>query len=143
MKRDQQRTEDISQETAHITNDEILTSPGPDAISPITMMILFQTFPSRVAAVATKFLHNRKMPHNWKTAEVVLIPKTNGGYRPINLISALARCLEAIVEERLRSFAKENYLFLPTHQDFCNGGSMFNQSQKIATKAETLQTLQT
>lgn len=61
---------------------------------------------------------------------MVLIPKGNGGYRPISLISALAKGFEALIEERLRQYAEENGLLSPTQYGFRKGRSVLNAIQR-------------
>lgn len=78
------------------------------------------------------------MPQEWKTAEVVLIPRGNRGYRPISLISAFAKGFEAIVEERLRTFTEEHGLLSSTQFGFRRRRSMLNAVERVVTKAESV-----
>lgn len=131
-----------------VTREEVQTTaqriksgkaPGPDGIPPEVVKTLFRNFPDLVADVATKVLREGYFPPEWKAAEVVLLPKGSGGYRPICLISALAKGFEAIVEERLRKHAEDHGLLSPNQYGFRKKRSALTAIHTIIDKAEAIQ----
>lgn len=133
--------------TPIVTREEVINiaakihsakAPGPDGIPPAAVKILFADFPDVVAAVATKVLKEGIIPTDWKAAEVVLIPKGNGGFRPICLISSLAKGFEALIEERLRNFAEEREILSPRQYGFRKKKSALTAVQSVIDKAERL-----
>lgn len=99
---------------------------GPDGLPSMAVKVLFKEFPTLVAADATYTLCTGRMPHSWKIAEVVLIPKANGGFLSKSLISALAKGIEAIIEERHRFFAGDHDLLSLTQYGCRKGWSDVN-----------------
>ena len=56
-------------------------------------------------------------PHDWKLARITLIYKYGlktdcGNYRPISVISIIAKVFEKVVCNQLRSFMKENIIII-------------------------------
>ena len=51
----------------------------------------------------------------WKTATIRALPKSNGGWRPISLLSNMGKLLERIVFQYLKAFCIDNEL-IPDHQ---------------------------
>lgn len=70
-------------------------APGPDS-PPSALRTLLQELPGVAAAIAITIVRNGQLPMTRKETEVVFMPKGNGGYWPICLISALAKAYEAV-----------------------------------------------
>lgn len=146
-RQDENFTEDESQ---NVTISEILQianniktgkAPGPDGVPAEAVKILFKEFPETIAEVANRMIAEGRFPTAWKSAEVVLIPKGNGGYRPICLINALAKGFEAIFHERLRVFTEEHGLLSETQYGFRKHRSVLTAINRITSKAETLRNM--
>ena len=92
------------------------TTPGSDRISYQMIKALSFTSKSRLLSLYNNILDTSIIPHDWKTATLIPIPKNNTdkntikGYRPISLISCLSKVLERIVANRIIWFTEKNHL---------------------------------
>ena len=93
-------------------------APGPDGIPVLAVKLLLKEYPESVAAAATEMLRTGLFPTAWKAADLVLIPKGPGSYRPICLLGSLAKAFESIVEARLQEFAEKNGLLSEVQYGF-------------------------
>lgn len=92
------------------------SAPGPDGI---TNKILRNLDDESVEAV-TRYMNvcweTGRLPAQWKTAKVVMIPKPGKklqieNLRPISLTSCLGKLLEHVVLNRITNYMEENGLF--------------------------------
>ena len=79
---------------------------------------------------------NGKVPRMWKRANVSPIHKkdsrpTIGNYRPISLLSTLAKVQEIIVYRRLYRFLADNHLLTPKNSGFTEKDSALYQLSNI------------
>jgi hypothetical protein len=91
-----------------------------------------------IAKIATRVMREGRLPQAWKKAEVVLIPKGGGSYRPICLLGTLAKSFEAIIETRLRLHAERHGLLSPAQYGFRKNRSTTGAIQRIVGKAEAI-----
>ena len=95
--------EEVASLLANVKN----RSPGPDGIYNIMLYRGPDLLQTVLAKVYSKCLSIGYMPMRWKQAETVMIPKPEkdrsapGNYRPISLLSVLAKLLEGIIARRL------------------------------------------
>lgn len=111
-------------------------APGPDGVPIAAVKLLFKEHSAAVAESLTSAIRAGEFPLAWKQAEVVLIPKGNGGYRPICLLNALAKGYETIIEERLRQFAEKCGLLSPVQFGFRKHRSALTAIHRILSRAE-------
>ena len=81
-------------------------------------------------------LINGKVPLMWKEANVTLIfkkddPSIASNYRPISLLSAVAKVLEKIVHKHLFNFVRDHDLLSALQSGFIPGDSTVNQLTDI------------
>ena len=97
----------------HVTEDDILSTindlktdsaPGHDEIPVIVIKELAHILSPYLAVIFNMCLGTNHTPRIWKTGKVVLIPKQNGGYRPITLLPVFVKILERLVLRRLQVF---------------------------------------
>lgn len=78
-------------------------APGPDLIPGAVVKGILANRPELCAKALDSMLRgDEPFPEAWKAAEAVLIPKPKGGYRPISLLTTLAKSAEAVIDARLR-----------------------------------------
>ena len=99
-----------------IHNMENKTSVGTDGI-PIT--VIKQALPVLVmvlAKLANAIISKSKWPREWKCATVIPTPKKGkpknllSSLRPISLLCAISKLMEAILEDQFSSYVEENVL---------------------------------
>ena len=94
-------------------------SPGYDGIFP-TMWIRLTEEPEFLQFLTKAFNHllmTSTVPECFRTAQVIAIPKPNGGLRPISLLPTLSKVLERIITDRLQE------VFTPRPSQFgCRSG---------------------
>jgi len=96
-----------------ITHLKYGTSVGPDDISYTTLQHFNEAAPLLLPNLFTACLTWSVHPHEWKTANCVIIPKPGKksysqpkSYRPISLLSCFGKLLETIIAKRLAHTAQ-------------------------------------
>ena len=97
-------------------------SVGPDAISNFLLINAGPKLKRWLTACVNATLRTGEIPQVWKTANVKPLPKPSGGFRPISLISNLAKFVERIVCRRLTKHCKEHKV-IPENQFAAHGGT--------------------
>ena len=98
------------------------SSVGSDDIS---MHLLKDAGPRLLCWIADCFnysMRNGFVSTLWKTANIIALPKSSGGYRPISLLPNLGKLLERVILKRLRRFCKDNDV-IPNNQYANKGGT--------------------
>ena len=95
-----------------VKNDK---SPGMDNLSPIICKKFFAYHLDIMVAIINCCLRLSYVPYLWKISVVRIIPKPgresydkSGSYRPIGLLSILAKMLETVMANRIRKFMNDN-----------------------------------
>ena len=95
-----------------VKNDK---SPGMDNLSPIICKKFIAHHLDIMVAIINCCLRLSYVPYLWKISVVRIIPKPgresydkSGSYRPIGLLSILAKVLETIMANRVRKFMQNN-----------------------------------
>ena len=95
-------------------------SCGPDSITASTLKDGCQILSAPLTAIINASIDSGKFPTPWKTAKVVPIlkkgsPEIKTNYRPVSLLSVVAKLLEMVIQEQLSDYFEKNKL-LPTGQ---------------------------
>ena len=98
-------------------------SPGIDCISAKLLNDAGDTISESLANIFNLSLQSGIFPDDWKLARITPIYKDGsktecGNYRPISVISIVAKVLEKLVCNQLRSFMKENYIIINEQSGF-------------------------
>ena len=87
------------------------TAPGEDGCtysmirqSPVEFKLLFLD-------LCNQSLHHGRLPNKWKVAQLIPIPKKDGTYRPISLITVMSKVCEKMVLNRLHWNAQPVNMF--------------------------------
>ena len=135
----QQTTAEIRE--IKITDDEVLkllqeTNPsksmGPDNINPKVMKECAQELASPFAKLFNMSLQMNKFPTAWKIAHVTALHKKGAknlvsNYRPISLLSCVAKLFEKCVFVKVIKFLFDNHLITNMQSGFLPGDSTVNQ----------------
>ena len=94
---------------------DVTKAMGPDKISPHTLVKCADQLAAPLAALFQACLVQNKWPKIWKRANVVAIHKKNKktspqNYRPISLLSILAKVYERILVKNITNFFDTNHL---------------------------------
>ena len=105
---------------------------GPDAINNRILQELATPLSSPLSDLFNFSLINGKVPLMWKEANVTPIfkkddPSIASNYRPISLLSAVAKVLEKIVHKHLFNFVRDHDLLSALQSGFIPGDSTVNQ----------------
>lgn len=96
-------------------------SPGPDLINNEILKHLSKKAVAYLTSICNGCMRLGYFPLHWRTANVLPIYKTGkdkhnpDSYRPISLLSTLAKLLEKVILTRLQDFILENEV-IPPHQ---------------------------
>ena len=98
-------------------------SPGIDGISAKLLMEAGDTISEYLANIFNLSLQSGIFPVDWKLARIMPIYKDGsktkcGNYRPISVISIVAKVFEKLVCNQLRSFMKENNIIMDEQSGF-------------------------
>lgn len=79
-------------------------APGPDGVPAEAVRALLRRWPSVFARLVEGILSSGEFPDEWKTANLVLIPKPGrkDAFRPICLLDTIAKAVETILNIRLQ-----------------------------------------
>ena len=98
-----------------LKNLDVTKAVGPDKISPHTLVKCADQLAAPLAALYQACLTQNKWPKIWKRANVVAIHKKNRktspqNYRPISLLSILAKVYERILVKNITNFFDTHHL---------------------------------
>jgi len=114
------------------------SAPGTDGITPSMLRNLSHKALNHLTHLLNHLLRLGHFPALWKTAIVIPIPKPNkpsndpNSYRPISLLSNLAKLFERILAARLTSFVLQHQLLPHTQFGFRKKHSTVAQLARIA-----------
>lgn len=91
------------------------SSPGPDNVPYSVIKLFSKRTLEFLTALFNACLRQRHFPVLWRTARVVPLPKSSGGYRPISLLSNVSKVFERILLLRLKEWLLE-FEVIPAHQ---------------------------
>ena len=77
-------------------------APGIDGIPTILIQQLAPILAPHLKLIYDLSIGINHTPRIWKTGEVILIPKSGGGYRPITLLPIFVKILEKLILKRLQ-----------------------------------------
>lgn len=85
-------------------------APGPDGVPAEVLKILMNTWPAKFASMVDRILGDGHFPEEWKTANLVLLPKPGkpNAYRPICLLDTVGKAVESIINNRLQEELEDN-----------------------------------
>lgn len=84
-------------------------APGPDGITNKVLKSLSKKAIMTLVAIINAILRLRYFPHDWKCADVIVLPKPGQSatfpqnYRPISLLPTLGKIAEGVILKRLRT----------------------------------------
>lgn len=117
-------------------------SPGYDLITGQIIKELPNIALLKLQHIINACFKLRYVPHHWKIAEVIVIPKPGKpttevtSYRPISLLPALSKVFERLLLKRLNKIVNERKL-IPNHQfGFRNKHSTIDQVHRITNTIE-------
>ena len=93
------KTEEILEAIACMRTD---AAPGMDGIPAVLIQQLAVTLVPHLKLIYDLSIGINHTPRVWKTGQVVLIPKPDGGYRPITLLPIFVKILERLILKRLQ-----------------------------------------
>ena len=104
------------------------SAPGPDAIPNRFMKETVDEISLPLSILFSKSLKERKIPDEWRTANVTPIYKKGsksepGNYRPVSLTSSVGKLMEKIVKQAIENHVESNSLIRSTQHGFRNGRS--------------------
>ena len=85
-----------------IMNLKTETAPGPDGIPTLFIQNTAAILVPHLSTIFNLSLGLNHTPKIWKEGRVVLIPKSDGGYRPITLLPVFAKIMEKLILKRLQ-----------------------------------------
>ena len=111
-------------------------SPGPDKIHPRVLHEIAKSISIPVAIIYSTSLRTKKLPSEWKIANVSAIYKKGnksqaGNYRPVSLTSVLCKVVESIIRDKVIEHMKDNNLFTDKQFGFISGRSTMLQLLKV------------
>lgn len=127
-------------ELVHIVKKLKATAPGEDGISNAMLKKAPNIFWQKMADVCNASMKLGFIPEKWKTAVVVLIAKegkdwtTVKGYRPISLLSAIAKILERVVAKRLIKELRRRKILPETQSAFLGDHGVEDHSFRMAQR---------
>ena len=85
-------------------------SPGPDAINPKFLRAMAECLAAPMTEICKKSLQERRLPHDWKTANVspVFMKGSRSeprNYRPVSLTSIPCKVLDSITRDKMLKYA--------------------------------------
>ena len=91
-------------------------SPGPDQIHPRVLHEIADAIIMPVTYIFCTSLRTKKLPQDWKNANVSAIYKKGkkshpGNYRPVSLTAVLCKVMESLIRDAVMNHMKENNLF--------------------------------
>ena len=107
---------------------KINKSPGPDKIHPRVLREISQAICKPLQIIFQTSINTRKLPDEWKHAQVTAIFKKGAktkpqNYRPVSLTCIICKILESIVRDKIIDHMTDNKLFSPKQFGFISGRS--------------------
>lgn len=102
-------------------------APGPDGLPYVCFRQCEDILTPILLCIFSASLRLGHVPASWKVAIVVPVPKPGGdltspkGFRPISLLSTLAKLLERIITDRLTFFLETHRCLAPSQYGFRQG----------------------
>jgi hypothetical protein len=99
---------------------------GPDGISGRYYKIFAEELAYPLSAIFSHCLQACTFPVSWKLANIIALPKTDGGLRPISLLPAPGKLLEkfllrkVIIPSMSKSFDSKQFAFIPSKWSGCS-----------------------
>ena len=97
-------------------------SMGRDGISLFLLKDAGPRLTQWIVDCCNQSLRSGHVPHQWKEANIIALPKPSGGYRPISLLSNLGKLVERVVLRRLKEHCFLNNI-IPENQYANKGGT--------------------
>ena len=100
------------------------TSPGLDRVHNKHLSHLPPDYKLWLLRLFNKSFESGTVPYEWKTALIIPIPKPNkaltstNSYRPISLLSCVAKLMEQLINKRLQFFLEQNNSFRTSQGGF-------------------------
>lgn len=113
-------------------------SPGPDGVPNELLKQLSATGKSLLLTLINKSWTTAEVPANWRTAEIVAIPKKGkppselSSYRPISLLSTTSKLTERLIQGRLQHWLEANGKLNPNQAGFRRGHSTMDQLGRLS-----------
>src|SRR5579863_9925967 len=96
-------------------------APRLDQVANLAVLILLREHPKVFKKMMRGILQSGDLPREWRQARLVLIPKgpkNDKKYRPISLLSTLAKAAEHIINNRLNDFLEDHIPLSPRQHGF-------------------------
>ncbi len=123
----------------HITERDILQAvnkinvnkTGPDKIPPQILKEVKEEISHSLLFLFMEFLHQGKVPANWKYANVTPIFEKDiksdlSNYHPISLMSVISKILETLIHDKVVKFLEDNGLINNSQFGFQNISCLTN-----------------
>lgn len=91
-------------------------APGMDGIPNMVVKAAITHSPEMLLDVFNRAAEEGVFPEGWKLQRLVLIPKPSGGYRPLCLLSGVAKVFERLILERLDQYLEDQNTGLSERQ---------------------------
>ena len=113
-------------------------SPGPDAIHPRVLHEIAEEISKPLTIILRSSLKNRKLPDQWKHANVSSIHKKDSetlppNYRPVSLTSVACKIMEGVIRHHIIYHMKINKMFSDKQFGFISGRSTTLQLLSVLT----------
>ena len=104
------------------------SAPGPDAIPNKLLIETVNEVSKPLSILFRKSLNERRIPDEWRYANVTPIFKKGsksepGNYRPVSLTSAIGKLMERLIKEAIENHLEHNNLIKPSQHGFRHGRS--------------------
>ena len=104
------------------------SAPGPDAIPNKLLIETVNEVSKPLSILFRKSLNERRIPDEWRYANVTPIfkkgPKSEpGNYRPVSPTSAIGKLMERLVKEAIENHLEQHNLIKPSQHGFRHGRS--------------------
>lgn len=97
----------------------------------------------RLLQILNCALYFQKIPHSWKNAVIVPIPKANkdprelNNARPMSLLNGISKILETIIKEHLGKFVENHKILPPCQYGFRSATSAIQQAANLTHHLES------
>ena len=116
-------------------------APGPDRVPAEVLRTFTTRWPKLFADMVNEILKGGIFPPQWKTANLVLIPKPGktDAYRPICLLNTTAKTVESIINNRLQEELESESRLSDSQFGFRAGRSTLMAIEKVMEQARKKQ----